>query len=259
MAIAAVVTRKIASHYRFQIQSCNYRLSFDRCGNRYIEALRSETHMSKRQRVEEAVASDSTDLDAKTTMADLIFVTGNAKKLEEVNKYFKLAGITTDIQSCALDLPELQGEPEEISAEKCATAFKLFKEKRKAEGNTKDFVIFTEDTSLCYNALESLPGPYIKWFLDKLGHDGLNKILAGYEDKSAYAMTIFACTFVSPMIGRSSMTRCLYQINLSRTTVASCVWVCIVYVANRLGFKKISIVTSFIPQQAPAVSMSPRK
>lgn len=38
-----------------------------------------------------------------------------------------------------------------------------------------------EDTSLCFNALQGLPGPYIKWFLDKLGHDGLNRLLAGYE------------------------------------------------------------------------------
>lgn len=38
-----------------------------------------------------------------------------------------------------------------------------------------------EDTSLCYNALGGMPGPYIKWFLDKLGHEGLNKILAGYD------------------------------------------------------------------------------
>ena len=30
-----------------------------------------------------------------------------------------------------------------------------------------------------------------KWFLTKTGHEGLNKLLAGYEDKSAYAL----CTF----------------------------------------------------------------
>ena len=35
-------------------------------------------------------------------------------------------------------------------------------------------------------------GPYIKWFLQKLGHDGLNRLLAGYEDKTAYAQCIFA-------------------------------------------------------------------
>ncbi|KAG8460870.1 hypothetical protein KFE25_010925 [Diacronema lutheri] len=49
-----------------------------------------------------------------------------------------------------------------------------------------------EDTCLCFNALGGLPGPYIKWFLDKLGHDGLNKLLAAYDDKSAYAQCVFA-------------------------------------------------------------------
>lgn len=39
--------------------------------------------------------------------------------------------------------------------------------------------VMVEDTSLCYNALGGLPGVYIKWFLEKLGHDGLNKLLAG--------------------------------------------------------------------------------
>ena len=54
--------------------------------------------------------------------------------------------------------------------------------------------VFCEDTSLCFNALGGLPGVYIKWFLTKLGHDGLNKMLSAYEDKSAYAQCIFAFT-----------------------------------------------------------------
>lgn len=49
-----------------------------------------------------------------------------------------------------------------------------------------------EDTGLCFNALKGLPGPYIKWFLDKIGHDGLNKMLIGFEDKSGYAICTFA-------------------------------------------------------------------
>jgi len=31
-----------------------------------------------------------------------------------------------------------------------------------------------------------------KWFLDKLGHEGLNKMLVGFDDKTAYAQCIFA-------------------------------------------------------------------
>lgn len=52
--------------------------------------------------------------------------------------------------------------------------------------------MIVEDTSLCFNALHGLPGPYIKWFLAKLGHQGLNQVLAGFEDKSAYAQCTFA-------------------------------------------------------------------
>lgn len=33
---------------------------------------------------------------------------------------------------------------------------------------------------------------YIKWFLQKLGHDGLNRMLAGFDDKRAYAQCIFS-------------------------------------------------------------------
>ena len=49
-----------------------------------------------------------------------------------------------------------------------------------------------EDTCLCFNAWDGLPGPYIKWFLSKLGHEGLNKSLAGFDDKTAYAQCTFA-------------------------------------------------------------------
>ena len=55
--------------------------------------------------------------------------------------------------------------------------------------------VIVEDTSLCFNALNGMPGPYIKWFLEKTGHEGLNNMLAAYEDKSAYAQCIFAFSF----------------------------------------------------------------
>ena len=35
---------------------------------------------------------------------------------------------------------------------------------------------------VCQNALGGLPGVYIKWFLEKLGHEGLNKMLVGFDD-----------------------------------------------------------------------------
>ena len=78
-------------------------------------------------------------------------------------------------------VPEYQGDPEDISKEKAKIAAKH------VQGP-----VLVEDTSLCFNALHGLPGPYIKWFLDKLGYDGLNKLLAAHEDKTAYAQCVFS-------------------------------------------------------------------
>mmetsp|Transcript_17534 Transcript_17534/g.48092 ORF Transcript_17534/g.48092 Transcript_17534/m.48092 type:complete len:217 (+) Transcript_17534:264-914(+) len=114
----------------------------------------------------------------------LVFVTGNAKKLEEVRQILDAGEkkVPFEVKSQKIDLPELQGaSPEEIAREKCRFA-----------AESVDGPVMIEDTCLCYHALKGLPGPYIKWFLDKLGHDGLNKLLAGYEDKSAYAQCVFA-------------------------------------------------------------------
>lgn len=56
-----------------------------------------------------------------------------------------------ELVSAKLDLPELQGEPEEVSKAKCLLAFQQIKGP-----------VMVEDTSLCYNALGGLPGVYIK-------------------------------------------------------------------------------------------------
>ena len=117
-------------------------------------------------------------------MSTLTFVTGNAKKLEEVRAILASGEkLPFEIVSKKIDLPELQGEPEEISVQKCELA-------AKEVGGP----VMVEDTSLCFNALGGLPGPYIKWFLEKTGHEGLNNLLAAYDDKSAYAQTIFSFT-----------------------------------------------------------------
>ncbi|KAK3187795.1 hypothetical protein Dsin_027356 [Dipteronia sinensis] len=122
------------------------------------------------------------------------FVTGNAKKLEEVKS---ILGQSIPFQSLKLDLPELQGEPEDIS-----------KEKARLAALQVNGPVLVEDTCLCFSALKGLPGPYIarslmlivnvivkscsKWFLQKIGHEGLNNLLMAYEDKSAYALCAFA-------------------------------------------------------------------
>lgn len=61
-----------------------------------------------------------------------------------------------------LDLSEYQGEPQDIARFKCKEAAKEF----------PDETLLIEDTSLCFTAFNSLPGPYIKWFLEKMGTSG---------------------------------------------------------------------------------------
>ena len=61
----------------------------------------------------------STSIDEVPT---LTFVTGNAKKLEEVKKILGDSLKGYRLVSQKVDLPELQGTPEEVSAEKCKLA-----------------------------------------------------------------------------------------------------------------------------------------
>lgn len=115
----------------------------------------------------------------KSIKKDIVFVTGNVNKLKEVNAILALPKPLTNKK---IDLPELQGPSTAyIAKQKCLEAA------RRIGGP-----VLTEDTSLHFNALKGLPGPYIKWFLQDLGHEGLNNLLAAYEDKSAYALCTFA-------------------------------------------------------------------
>jgi len=103
----------------------------------------------------------------------LYFVTGNKEKFREVKEI--LQGF--DIEQIDIDLPELQGEPDEI-----------VKEKAKLACEKMGKPVFVEDTSLCFNALKGLPGPYVKDFIRKIGIAGLYELAKRYDDKGAVAV-----------------------------------------------------------------------
>ncbi|KAI6189017.1 Inosine triphosphate pyrophosphatase [Aphelenchoides besseyi] len=107
----------------------------------------------------------------------ITFVTSNLNKLAEVS------AILSDyhIKHVNLDLREIQGDHREIAIDKCLQAFQSLK---------SDVII--EDTSLRFNAMNGLPGPYVKDFLRQIGCDGLHKMLASFDDKSAQAVCVFA-------------------------------------------------------------------
>lgn len=76
----------------------------------------------------------------------ITFVTGNAKKLEEV---IAILGKTfpREMISQKIDLPELQGEINEICIKKCKEAARI------VQGP-----VIVEDTCLSFNAMHGLPG-----------------------------------------------------------------------------------------------------
>lgn len=152
---------------------------------------------------------------AQRTLA-VTFVTGNANKLREVQQILA-AGATGDmaaaaapsadgtsavatgvtLRSQALDVPEVQGKIEDVARAKVLSAASQFFATPKASGAPRRAVL-TEDTALCFSALQGLPGPYIKDFLGALGVEKLPRLLDGFSDKSAEAVCTFALALEPP-------------------------------------------------------------
>ncbi|CDO53922.1 hypothetical protein DV451_003801 [Geotrichum candidum] len=112
-----------------------------------------------------------------TTKPIITFVTGNANKLRETSA---ILGPVANLTNKSLDLPELQGSVEEVTIAKAKAAADLI------QGP-----VLVEDTALSFNALGGLPGPYIKWFMQTIGNQGLYDMLYKFEDKTGKAI----CTF----------------------------------------------------------------
>lgn len=136
-----------------------------------------------------AASSSNNEIDTFLTyeekmkaMKHLTFVSSNPNKIKEVNMI--LGGkYPWELRSHNFDLTEPQATPIEVSRTKCAQAALLC-----------NSPVIVEDTSLCFNALNGLPGPYIKWFYESIGNEGLAKLLDGYEDKTAYAQCVLSFT-----------------------------------------------------------------
>ena len=112
------------------------------------------------------------------SVKQVLFITGNAHKLMEVRG---MMGDSLVIDPVDVDLDEYQGDPLEIAANKVKTAYAQI-----------GAPVIIEDASLCFNALGGLPGPYIKWFMEKIGLAGLIQMLVGFGDKTAYSQSVFA-------------------------------------------------------------------
>ncbi|MFC1678553.1 non-canonical purine NTP pyrophosphatase [Patescibacteria group bacterium] len=105
---------------------------------------------------------------------NLYFITGNK------NKFAEASAIISGIKQLNIDLPEIQ----EIDAKKIIRA-KLLEALKHKKG---EFIV--EDTSLCLDCLNGLPGPLIKWFLETLENQGIYELARIYKNYGAQARTI---------------------------------------------------------------------
>lgn len=106
-----------------------------------------------------------------------VFITGNQNKADYLAKTL---GIELEHQK--IDLDEIQSvNPLEIVEHKVRQAYDMIQKP-----------VLVEDVSLVFNALNGLPGPFIKFFVEaENGLENLCRMLDGFEDKTAFASVVY--------------------------------------------------------------------
>ncbi|MEO5948886.1 MAG: non-canonical purine NTP pyrophosphatase [Candidatus Saccharimonas sp.] len=105
-----------------------------------------------------------------------VFITGNQSKAEYLSRQ-----LGVELGHRKVDLDELQStDLHTIVEHKLRQAYDVCKRP-----------VLVEDVSLVFNALNELPGPYIKWFVEYAGDEACCRMLDGFNDRSA----IIRCTF----------------------------------------------------------------
>ncbi len=105
-------------------------------------------------------------------MKDITFITGNKGKARQLEDY-----LNTKVVNKNLELFEIQSlNVEEVIHQKLNDAYAQIMSP-----------IIVDDVSLVITAMGKLPGPFIKYFLEELGTDGICKMVALSNEKKAIA------------------------------------------------------------------------
>jgi non-canonical purine NTP pyrophosphatase (RdgB/HAM1 family) len=106
---------------------------------------------------------------------DLVFITGNTNKVLYLSKWL---GIELDHQK--IDLDEIQSlNLREVAEHKARHAYEIVGKP-----------VLIEDVGMRFNAIDPLPGPFIKWF-NQPGMPALCKMLDGFDDRHAIAEIVY--------------------------------------------------------------------
>lgn len=110
-------------------------------------------------------------------MADVTFITGNQSKADFLAKY-----LDHPVAHQKVDLDEIQSlDLRRITEHKARQAYEIIKAP-----------VLVEDIGLEFHALGRLPGPFVKWFIEDMGLEGMCRMLEGYNDRAATARICFA-------------------------------------------------------------------
>jgi non-canonical purine NTP pyrophosphatase (RdgB/HAM1 family) len=105
---------------------------------------------------------------------EILLATGNEHKIREFQQL-----LARPVQPIKLELSEIQAvEVKEVIEAKAREAYRLVGKP-----------VFVEDTGLAFAAWDGLPGALIRWFLDRVGNEGLCQMLQSYEQTAATAET----------------------------------------------------------------------
>ncbi len=131
-------------------------------------------------------------------MDNLIFVTSNSDKFKEAQ------AVLPELIQLKVDLPEIQ----EINPQTLIES-KLFEATKYCKGS---FIV--EDQWLELDSLHGMPGPFVKWFMQRMGNGGIyelarkyesmavrNRVLLGYSNAlgdKKYFESVVSGTVVSP-------------------------------------------------------------
>ncbi|MCR4324525.1 MAG: non-canonical purine NTP pyrophosphatase [Candidatus Curtissbacteria bacterium] len=108
-------------------------------------------------------------------LSDLVVVTSNRNKIAEIN-----AILGTNHKVSKINIPEIQS----MNIDKVITA------KAKSAFEKIQKPVLVEDVSVDIKELRGLPGPFIKFFLETLGTEGVAKLTTGKKPEATVTAAI---------------------------------------------------------------------
>lgn len=108
-------------------------------------------------------------------MNNLSYITSNSHKAQHMGRL-----IGQSIQPISINIPEIQSlDLDEVILYKTRTAFEMIKKP-----------LFIDDVSLIITAMNRLPGPFIKFFIQELGAEKICQIVNLFDSRKAIAQSI---------------------------------------------------------------------